>query len=223
MKKFGLYSLIIGVAVLLWALPLTAQQGDEAVQPITIVTTVHMFGDDSVVEGAEAVLTRMEHGISMSLDAVGLRPDEAYTIWWLIFDAPSNCSDGVCGINDVYLMDSNGDFILDGNGLRQLNRASNEAAQMSALWAAGSIAYRNGTAHFEGHLPIGDTTGDVWFGHGLSNPMGADIHLIIREHGQAVPSMLQNQLYRFDGGACPNPVNQEPCKNIEYAIFTPPE
>jgi hypothetical protein len=225
MNKFGHYFLGTAVIALLSALPLMAQQGDTPEQPITTATTVHWFKDDSTVEGSHAILTRMEHGISMSLDTSGMEPDGAYTIWWLIFNVPENCSDSVCGINDVYLMDDSSNFILDGNGQRQLNRPIIEAARASALWAAGNIAFRNRTATFEGHLPVGDTSGNVWFGpDGLLDPMKAVVHLIVREHGPAVPGdSLRKQLFTFDGGMCPNPINKAPCKNIQYALFEPPE
>jgi hypothetical protein len=164
----------------------------------------------------------MEHGISMSLTTAGLQPGEAISIWWVIFNAPENCSDGQCGQNDVYLMDSDGNFVLDGMRRRQLNRTNIELAQIGSLWAAGSIVDEDGTATFEGRLPIGDTTGDVWFGPGLLNPMGAVVHLVLRTHGPAMPGMIGEQLYTQWGG-CPNPNDRTPCMNVQAAFFEPTE
>jgi len=47
-----------------------------------VVTVRNVLWSDSEmpVEGAEAILTRMEHGISTSVDTVGLDPEHAFTI-----------------------------------------------------------------------------------------------------------------------------------------------
>lgn len=220
--RYCLNVLVIGVAALLLALPLMAQQGEVASDPIVAVTDVRWWADQSLVPAAEATLTRMEHGVAMTLDAHGLEPGDVYTVWWVIFNVPENCSDDECGMNDVFRIDAEGSFILDGNGHRQLNREDIDAAQISILWAAGSIVDANGTAWFEGRLPIGDTTGDVQFGPGLVNPMSAEIHIIARTHGPARPGMLREQLFTQWGG-CPDPDNRLPCQNMQSAMFHPPE
>ncbi len=220
-RRHSLNVLVMGVAVLLFALPLMAQQGEETVEPVTTVTDVVWSEDLTSVPGAEAMLTRMEHGVSMTLDTRGLEPGDVYTIWWVIFNLPENCSDDECGQNDVFMMDNENNFILDGNNRRQLNRAGIDAAQISILWAAGSIVDEDGTAMFQGRLPIGDTTGDVQFGPGLLNPMGADVHLVARTHGPAQPGMLREQLFTQWGG-CPDPDNRLPCQNMQNAFFVPP-
>ena len=45
-------------------------------------------------------LVRTVDGISMNIDTTDL-PVGAYSVWWVIFNDPSKCSDGACGENDV--------------------------------------------------------------------------------------------------------------------------
>jgi hypothetical protein len=214
----------IGVAVLFFVLPLAAQQtqqGAMLVETTTTVTSVTWVRDESPVEDAEAVLTRMEHGIAMSMQVGGLRPGDVYTIWWIIFNLPEKCSDDDCGQDDVFLMNAEGDFILDGFGRRQFNRPSIEDIHIANMWAAGSIVDEDGTVRFEGHLPIGDTITDVVFGSGLLYPMTAEIHLIARTHGPVQPGLLDEQLLTAWGG-CPNPNDRTPCADMLFARFQAP-
>ena len=60
----------------------------ENVEPVVSTTFVEWEGERTVVEGATSSLTRMEHGLYMTFEAVSLEPGEAYTVWWAIFDAP---------------------------------------------------------------------------------------------------------------------------------------
>jgi hypothetical protein len=221
MNRFGRYCLIIGVAALAFALPLMAQQGEEMVDPVTAVTTVHWLADDTLVEEAEAMLTRMEHGLAFSLSTSDLEPGDVITAWWVIFNATENCSDGECGFDDVFMMDRDGNFILDGNGLQQLNRAGIEMAQITNLWGAGGIVDEDGTIYLQGHLPIGDVNTDVLFGNGLTNPMEAEVHLALRTHGPIQPGLLSEQLNTGWGG-CPDPLNRAPCRDLQVAIFHQP-
>ena len=97
MNRFGqnaFHVLVMGVAVLLIALPLIAQESEEKpVDPVTTVAPIHWMRDLTVIDGTEAILTRMEHGLSMSFETLALEPRTIATIWWVIFDAPENCSD----------------------------------------------------------------------------------------------------------------------------------
>lgn len=213
-------SLIVGLLPGL-GVPLAAQNGVAMVEPITTVQNVISTKDESVIDGAEAILVRMEHGLSMTLDTNGLAPGEVYTVWWVIFNAPENCSGGICGPDDVFLMDDMGQFILDDNGQWQPNFADREAAQVSSLRASGRIALEDGSAIFKGHLPIGDTTDDVVFGQGLADPMGAEVHFIVRTHGPAIPDLINEQLLTAWGG-CPDPTDRSPCDDVQTAVFVPP-
>jgi hypothetical protein len=209
------------IVSLLLGFTLTLAAQDTHSSPVITVRNVVRTSSEKQIPGAEAILTRMEHGISMSLVTEELEPGYAYTIWWVIFNMPKNCSDAICGLNDVFLMDAEERFILDGSGLVQPNIAGREATQVSFLWATGNIADENGHAMFRASLPIGDLTGDVSFGPGLLDSMRSEVHLILRSHGPVIPELRDEQLFTAWGG-CPDPVTRAPCEDVQIAIFEPP-
>ena len=204
-----------------FVLPAAAQDMDSTQEPIVAVQNVLWNGEDTIVEGAEAILTRMHHGLSMTIHTTGLESGHAYTIWWVVFNRPEKCSDNVCGPDDVFLMDDEGQFILTDDGLRQPNVAGREMTQASSLRATGNIGYEDGTSVFKAHLPIGDTTDDIDFGPALLNSMDSEVHLVIRSHGPIVPELLNEQLMTA-WGACPDPYDRSPCQDIQLAIFRAP-
>ncbi len=136
-----------------------------------------------------STLVRTDAGVSATIDDFQLVAGDAYSVWWVIFNDPEYCSDGVCGEDDIF--DEDGNVVLT------------EAADISALNATGGVASAAGTASFSASLPKGDTGSyQVLFGGGLVDPMGAEIHLIVRTHGPALTGdALEGQLTTF-GGSC---------------------
>ena len=145
------------------------------------------FADESA-QGA-STLVRTDTGVSATIDDFQLVAGDAYSVWWVIFNDPEFCSDGVCGEDDIFAEDG--------------SVALTEAADISALNATGGVASADGTASFSASLPKGDTGSyQVLFGGGLVDPMGAEIHLIVRTHGPALTGdALEGQLTTF-GGSC---------------------
>lgn len=145
------------------------------------------FGTTDVVPNSSSKLTRNNNGISMNIKTTDLEAGAAYTIWWVIFNNPENCSDGECGENDV------------------LPPGVNPDADVSVAFAAGHVIGNNGKGNFGGHLSVGDTSGlhpaflDT---NGLVDAHGAEIHLIVRNHGQPIPGEVSEQISTFFGG-CP--------------------
>jgi len=194
-----------------------AQDSDMSDEPIVAVTNVLVEGTDEVIADAESVLVRMHHGLSMTMETTGLEPNHVYTVWWVIFNNPENCTDDLCGPDDVFLMED-GEFVLTDDGLRQPNVAGREMTQASSLRATGNIGYEDGTSVFRAHLPINDTTDDIAFGPALLDSMGSEVHLIIRTHGEMIPELLNEQLMTAWGG-CPDPYDRAPCRDIQISIF----
>ncbi len=183
-------------------------------------TTVHLFEDASEVKDGAAILTRMKTGVAMQLSTVDLRPQDAVTVWWVIFNEPAKCSNGECGEDDIFMLDANGDFILNDDGSPPINGGGLEAANISAMRADGHVIDSTGTARFRASLAAGDVS-EAIFGAGLQKPMTAEIHLVVRTHGPAVPGKVDSMLYEIDGGcegAFPNP----PCGDVQFAVFKPP-
>ena len=113
-------------------------------------------------------------------------------------------------------MDENGTFILAEDGARTFNLPGREATIFSEIRATGSIIDVDGTAEFRAHLPIGDGT-EASFGTGLIDPMKAEVHLILRTHGAAIPGRIHEQMNTTWGG-CPEGWPKTPCRNTQLSI-----
>ncbi len=135
---------------------------------------VRLYADGSEVPSSSSMLVRTSFGATMTLQTSGLIPGNTITIWWVIFNNPEFCSGGE---NPFGLKCDAGDF-------------SNPDVEASAMYAAGHVIGESGTGNFAASLTIGKTTKQVLFGPGLTNPEGADIHLIVRDHGPLDPALM---------------------------------
>ena len=154
-------------------------------------TPVYDFQDHGNVEvmspkqRGTSTLVRNTEGISMSLETTDL-PVGTYSIWWVVFNKPSECTNGVCGASD------------DGRG------GAPNPAEASVLWATGGVVGPDRIGHFSARLGVGldKAPGQVLRGPSLTNPLGAEVHLILRFHGPAVwtdPAVFTSQLAIFAG------------------------
>lgn len=84
---------------------------------------------------------------------------EVFTLWMFVFDNPELCSDGVCDGNDI----------------------GDTPARGSVYQADGEIAYQH-QVRMGGKVRLGQTP---LAGLGLSNPLGAEVHVAMAPHGQA--------------------------------------
>ncbi len=208
----------ISVLFVIVAFAFAAQKVASA-EGVDTTTTVHNFSDASVVKDGTALLTRLKSGVSMEFTTVGLTPQDAVTVWWVVFNAPGQCSDGECGENDIFILDADGEFILNDDGSPPINGAGLEAAQISALRADGHVIDNAGTATFRSRLPVGDVS-EAIFGGGLQKPMAAEVHLIVRTHGPAAAGNIDNMLYNVNGG-CEGVFPNPPCSDVQFAVFKP--
>jgi len=132
-------------------------------------------------------LVRTDSGISATLNTEGLPPGHAMTLWFVVFNNPAACPGDICGAEDLVLSD---------------------AAQADFLWAGGSIVGGDGSVNLAGSLQVGDTRRSAFpeIGMpdrvlGLTNPRGAEVHLVVHSHGPMVPGQtLRSQLNSFTGG-----------------------
>lgn len=72
-----------------------------------------------------------------------------------------------------------------------------------STWLTGRVAGRGPTV-FAGRLRVGDE---------LTNPTGAEIHLIVRTHGPVIRGLRREQITTLNGGCPPNT-----CANVQMAI-----
>ncbi len=150
--------------------------------------------EDSAMVVGSSTLTRTGSGISMDLHTTQLPTGDAVTIWWMIFNHPEACVSGAttggprCGMADM----------------------DNPAADLSVLYAAGHVIDGSGVADFGGRLGVDDADGAI-MGTGLHDPAGADVTLVVHDHGPADPATVSEQIHTF--GTC-NPS----CKDLQMSV-----
>ena len=153
-------------------------------------------------------LVRTVDGLSINIDTVDL-PVGSYTLWWAIFNNPSACTDGC-------------DFAMDTGRGDMPN-----PAEGSVLWGTGGLVGPDRMAHFSFSLGSGgvdDAPGAVLRGPALTNPMGAEVHVLVRYHGPTMwgdAMMFTNQLTRVHGG-CPNEDGPFPCYDPQITYHMAP-
>ena len=139
-----------------------------------------------------STLTREANGVAMSLRTTDLTSGDAVTVWWVVFNHPENCqtkSPFRCGPSDL----------------------SRPDVQASVLYAAGHVIGGDGSAGYGAHLTAGDASGAI-LGSGLDPAQvnAADIHLVVRDHGSANPSLMPEQIHSFD-------VCNTTCVNVQHS------
>lgn len=175
------------------------------------VSAVHaMVAGLPTVEG-DTALVRNDNGAAASVHASGLVPGTVATVWWVVFNNPAACTwgaqpfgpngfggDGVfrCALGDVLF---------------------NALALPSVQFAAGHVIGGSGEADYGGYLGEGDTDGCASPAlpcNGLLDSRTADVHLVIRTHGPAIPGLVDEQLGTFNGGCLAGEPNVGMCKNL---------
>ncbi|MEN8789709.1 MAG: hypothetical protein ABF293_11520 [Flavobacteriaceae bacterium] len=187
----------------------------------TAKQTVVIFDVVNGVLAGTSTLHRNNNGITANFKATGLIPGHAYTVWWVIWNNPEECEGGVgaCG--------SDADFIENA-----------DAIKIEIMYATGHVAGNSGTGNFGAHLNENDDSGSIndlqflpAYG-GLLDSQKAEVHLVLRSHGPAVPGIVNEQIGSYLGG-CPTdfpygfvfteiPDEVGECGDI-YASIHPPE
>ncbi len=169
---------------------------------------VHPFYAPGAVVGSSHLL-RNGSGVTSTLHTTDVLPGHAFTLWWVVFNNPAACVDGC-----------------NGPDLR------NPEVMADVMYATGNISGDAGTLNFGAHLSVGDTSGSIiddLFGLepiGLIDPMGAEIHQIIRSHGPAIPGQVSEQITTFNGGCTiilPRPEipdEEGECVDIQFAVHS---
>lgn len=158
---------------------------------------IYLFMDDSVDIG-DSTLARSDKRLHTKIHATGLTPKHAITVWWVIFNEPENClTPYECGLYDTIGEEYGGNA---------------ENAKASLPFATGGVVNANGDFRKVASQRVGPADGsvntfldDVDFG--LINPLTAEVHLVIRDHGPLIPGLVHEQIGTF-GGGCDPALNQ---------------
>jgi opacity protein-like surface antigen len=169
--------ILLAVTVLV-ALVLSVVAVASADQPIP--SDVYWFNpfpiEGNQVEGAQATLNSNDSGATFQFQTLGLTAGNAYTAWWIIFNYPDECT-GPCDLGDL------------GN--------PNVSAEIT--YATGHVVGGSGEGNFGDHLSAGDTPGG-WFGNGFTNPTGAEIHVLVHDHGPIIPGLVDEMISTYRAG-----------------------
>ena len=167
-----------------------------SIAPVITLPTATAEGFEEL--DGTTVLTRTKTGVGFLYNTKDLEPNAPYTVWWVTFNRPRRCFEPYqCGAEDF----------------------ANAAAQPGVFFATGRTADAQGQANFAGQVDYGelpDGEDQVPFPD-LDRPIwpGAEIHLVIRAHGPALPDPadLNAQLTQFNGGCPPND-----CVDVQASI-----
>ena len=89
----------------------------------------------------------------------------------------------------------------------------NPDGPLSVQYAAGHVIDEGGAAEFGGHLGVGDTDGVINNGPGLLDALGANVVLVVRDHGPARPDIVEQQIHTFN--EC-NP--KDACTDLQMSV-----
>ena len=138
-----------------------------------------------------------------------LEANNAYTLWWVIFNDPSGCIDG-CGGPDVFAEFATANAIV-------MNATGGVSTSLGNLVISAWID-ASGATSGSGQILAGDpTTLDI---------ANAEVHVIIRSHGPASSdaTILAKQISTVTGGCTDDdPDGDElfPCWDPHAIVFAP--
>ena len=166
--------------------------------------TVYTFSDYTPV--GSSTLRRTTNAVAAEYTTSQLKENDAYSLWWVVFDAPEYCSAPGCSVDDVMTAISGGPNPM-------------EVSMIGAV--DGSVAGPDGRAYYKGTLKQ-YATDQVAFGDGLDNPMTAEIHYVLRTHGPAIPGLINQQISTADGGCRPGQPNVGMCVDVQFSVHVSP-
>ena len=208
---------ILGLFVLfaLLTLGVVAQDAvSETVQVTSAPVETHPSqGDVEIIEGGSATLMSNESGIFASMTTDGLEDGHVYTLWLVIINNPEACEATPCTAPEIL--------------------GKSDDLQTEVTWGDGILISDEGRSEFTVYVPAGDVQ-EPWYGNGLTNPTGAEVHLVINDHGEVIPDMVATMLNTYRGGCAdeglPPPfpdtakADGEPgpntCRLVQDAIFS---
>ena len=214
----ALVTILLGCGDAVVTSPEIGPQGSElaADKAAHSTSNVYRFADMGVVGSSQ--LTRHGNSISVRLKTSDIPPGMAITLWWVVFNYPWNCASVPCGEADIF----------------------DPAVKADVLYASGHVTGNGNAINFSAQLKTGDASGSVmgFFNAllgldlpsvGLTNVDGAEVHMVVRTHQQALPTHMPDMIHTFNGGCgyppgvpttygAPGP---NTCSDIQFAVHQP--
>ena len=159
----------------------------QAERSTSLVYTFPGGPDQVLIDGASASIVRTMNGVNLKMQTNSLMPGHAYTLWVVIFNDPDACATAPCSPNDLFNPDAKPDMV----------------------YGAGVVASGSGTATLAGRTIVGDVSRSVQaptglLSNGLLDPYGAEIHLVVHDHGPVIPEFMPDMIQSLAGG-CTDP------------------
>ena len=152
----------------------------EAAQYTSAAVATHPSqGAVTTIPGAVATLVSSDNGAHVTLRTSDLAAGHPHTVWFVAINRPDQCLTSPCTSSDILVRTA--------------------AVEAEVVYLTGSVVGNNGKAGFAGSVRTGDVP-NGWYGTGFSNPGGAEIHLILMDHGPASPGLVDNQISTLRGG-----------------------
>jgi hypothetical protein len=166
--------LAVALSVVVAAPGATAAPAQRTISPVMW----HPQTGSGIVEGATASLVRNDNGVTATLRTTGLKPHHAYTVWFVAIGNPAACASDPCSGPDILL---------------------NPDTHGQVTYGAGSVAGASGRGGFAVHMPVGPIDG--WLAdRTLSDPYGAEIHLVVNDHGPKLADHMPGMIHTYRGG-----------------------
>jgi hypothetical protein len=186
---------LIALLAALWAMPAQAAGATHSTSP------VFLFGQPTEMDiaGASSTLVRNHTQVTLTMHTSQLPPGHVVTAWWIIFNAPQNCQFPIysyqCGPGDI---------------------TGSPLALPSVMYADGRMIGGDGGATFAASLKVGNgsacvtipidvnTSGTALYPcNPLVSASGPHVHVLLLDHGPAIPGMIDQQLHVY-GAGCNN-------------------
>ena len=182
----------------------------------TPIVDISSGGIGPAIPGAMSTLTRDANGISVAFDTSNLPVGHVVTLWAYTFNDPIHCNDNGCNVDDMFINAMTPPLFTNPDGT-----VGRPGTDFSLMGLGGHIIDDSGSQLFVGSIMKG-TAPQVVFGNGLNDPMNAEIHFALRDHGPASsdPATLDMQLNVGNGG-CLNfgGSGDYPCVDFQLALM----
>lgn len=216
---------VVALSLGFWSSAVAGQSSNETISDVTWTFDTNSVGSSKLV--------RNSSGLHADFSTSGLAPDQAMTLWFIVFNHPESCEAGpfMCSVEDM---------------------GADRAAQGDFLLVSGHVIGDNGNATFGGSLKTGDVGGsglaefpggclpglpDCGGPVGIVNLDGALVILAVHSHGPAqTGQLLKSQISSYLGGCeiftgtVPGgfaaseselPVNKGECATIQVSPHAP--
>jgi len=159
---------------------------------MNVVPTFVPVGDSAV-----STIIRGDQGVTITIHTKNLDPGP-HTVWVLMWNDPESCTGA--------------------QGLACSPPPFGPDPPDSVAFGAGGIVGASGKGNFGFRLNVGDTSGVIGgtVQAGLTDAAGAELHVIIADHGDIIPGMIQEQLSNPGDAGCGGP-----CPVVQGAVHAP--